>query len=328
MGVVKPDASPTARALLALELVQGSPGITADRLADKLGVSERAARRYVGILREAGIPIESVRGPNGGYRLGRGLRLPPLMFSAAEALGLVMAVLDGHHDASDPTDPVGSALGKIMRALPEPVAAQAEAVRRATAPAPDRAAARPDPATTTALVQACSDHRRVRLGYRSEAGSQWVTEVDPWAVVVRHGRWYLLCWSHTADAQRAYRIDRVRTVDLLDDTFSPPADLDPVAMLENHLAVGWEYDVEVVIDGPIDTVGRCLPRALGRLEPLGAGITRLVGSTSNPVWYAEQLAAIPASYRIVRCPELQAAARAIGQRLLAAGESPATARGE
>src|SRR5207249_3027063 len=120
---------------------------------------------------------------------GRGLRLPPVTFTAVEALGLVMAVLDGHHDAGDPTDPVGSALGKLMRALPEPVAAQAEAVRRATAPAPDRAAARPDPETTTALVRACSNHRRVRLGYRSEAGSEWTTEVDPWAVVVRHGRW-------------------------------------------------------------------------------------------------------------------------------------------
>ncbi len=112
---------------------------------------------HLGILREAGIPIESVRGPYGGYRLGRGLRLPPLMFSAAGALGLVMAVLDGHHNASDPTDPVGNALGKIMRALPQSVAAQADAVRRTTAPAPDRAAARPDPETTAALVQACSD---------------------------------------------------------------------------------------------------------------------------------------------------------------------------
>jgi predicted DNA-binding transcriptional regulator YafY len=317
---VKPDASPTARALLALELVQGSPGITADRLAGKLGVSERAARRYVGILREAGIPIESARGPHGGYRLGRGLRLPPLLFSAAEALGLVMAVLDGHHDASDPTDPVGSALGKIMRALPEPVAAQAEAVRRTTAPAPDRAAARPDPGTTTALVEACSNHRRVRLGYRTEAGSEWIVEVDPWAVVVRHGRWYLLCWSHNTDARRAYRIDRVHGVEVRDDTFGPPADLDPVAMLEEHLAVGWEYEVEVVIDAPADAVGRCLPRALGRLEPLDPATTRLVGSTSNPVWYAEQLAATPAPYRIVRCRELQEAARAIGRRLLAAGE--------
>jgi predicted DNA-binding transcriptional regulator YafY len=316
---VRPDASPTARALLALELVQASPGITADRLATELGVSERAARRYVGILREAGIPIESVRGPYGGYRVGRGHRVPPLMLSVAEALGLVMAVLDGHHDVSDPTDPVGGALGKITRALPAPVAAQAEAVRLATAPAPDRAAARPDAATTAALVQACSARRRVRLGYRSEAGSEWVMDVDPWAVVVRHGRWYLLCWSHAASARRAYRIDRVRDVETTDGTFAPPADLDPVAVLEEHLAVGWEYEVDVVIDGSVSTVGRCLPRALGRLEPLDDGRCRLVGSTSNVTWYAEQLAAVPAPYRIVRCPELQSAARLIGERLLAAG---------
>jgi predicted DNA-binding transcriptional regulator YafY len=316
------ETSPTARALLTLELVQGSPGITADRLAEKLGVSERAARRYIGILREAGIPIESVRGPYGGYRIGRGLRLPPLVFSADEALGLVMAVLDGHHNAGDPTDPVGAALGKIMRALPGPVAARAEAVRQATSPAPDRSAARPDPAITTALVQACSAHQRVQLDYRSEAGSQWTVEVDPWSVVVRYGRWYLLCWSHGANAQRAYRIDRVGAVELLRDTFSPPGDLDAVAMLEKHLAVGWEYDVEVVIDAPADAVARCLSRSVGQLEPLDSGATRLVGSTSNPVWYAEQLTAIQAPYRIVKCPELQEAARVIGQRLLAASANP------
>jgi predicted DNA-binding transcriptional regulator YafY len=316
------NTSPTARALLALELVQGNPGITADRLAEKLGVSARAARRYIGILREAGVPIESVRGPYGGYRVGRGLRLPPLMFSAAEALGLVMAVLDGHHDASDATDPVGSALGKIVRALPAAVAAQADAVRRTTAPAPDRAAVRPDPTTATALVQACANHRRVRLGYRPESGTERVIEVDPWAVVVRHGRWYLLCRSHTSNARRAYRIDRVRAVEVLDDTFSPPADLDPVAELEQHLALGWEYDVEVVIDAPVDAVARCLPPAIGMLEPLDAQTCRLVATTSNPAWYAEQLAVIPASYRILTCPELQKAARILGQRLLTAGESP------
>ena len=265
------DTSPTARALLALELVQGSPGITAERLADKLGVSERAARRYVAILREAGIPIESVRGPYGGYRLGRGLRLPPLVFSSAEALGLVMAVLDGHHDAGDPTDPVGSALGKIVRALPEPVAAQAEVVRRTTAPAPDRAAARPGPRhdgrARAGLLGPPGGAARLPLRGRVRVAC---IEVDPWAVVVRHGRWYLLCRSHRADARRAYRIDRVRGVEVLDDTFTPPADLDPVAVLEEHLAVGWEYDVEVVIDAPVEAVRRCLPRALGRLEPIDA----------------------------------------------------------
>ena len=315
-------ANPTARALLALELIQSTPGIGADRLGERLGVSDRAARRYVAILREAGIPIESVRGPYGGYRLGRGLRVPPLMFSPTEALGLVMAVLDGHHAAGDADDPVGSALGKIVRVLPAAVAAQAEAVRRTAASVPDRHAARPDPGTTTALVGAIADRRRVRIDYRTEAGSELEVEVDPWAVVVRHGRWYLLCWSHRAESPRTYRVDRVRAVAPLEVRFEPPADLDPVADLEHHLGVGWEYDVEVELEASYDDVVERLPRAMGRLEALADDRTRLVGSTSNPAMYAEWLSAVPVPFRIVRGPELIDAVRITAERLLAAVSPP------
>jgi hypothetical protein len=105
---------------------------------------------------------------------------------------------------------------------------------------------------------------------------------------------------------------------VLDETFVPPVLPDPVAMLEEHLAAGWEYDVDIVIDAPVDAVARCIPRTLGRLTAVDGDTTRLVGSTSNPWWYAEQLAASPAPYRIVECPELRHAARAIGERLMAA----------
>ncbi|NED94117.1 WYL domain-containing protein [Phytoactinopolyspora alkaliphila] len=318
------DDSPTARALLALDLIQSSPGVTAGRQATRLGVSERAARRYVAILREAGVPVESVRGPYGGYRLGRGLRVPPLMFTTTEALGLVMAVLDGHHDAADPAGPVGSALGKIIRVLPEPVARQAEAVRVTTAPAPDRSAARPRAETATTLVQACSEHRRTRIGYRSGASAEWITVVDPWAVVVRHGRWYLVCWSHQKEEIRTLRVDRVTHVDALDETFSRPAGLDPVRTLEEHLAVGWEYDVEVVIDAPLEAVASWLPRSLGLCEAVDAGTTRLVATTSNPSWYAEQLAMIRAPYRIIGSAELHACAAALAKRYLDAVSDEAT----
>ena len=70
------DLSPTARALRALEMLRHRPGTTAEELGERLGVTERAARRYVGILREAGVDVESTRGPYGGYRLGAGTRLP------------------------------------------------------------------------------------------------------------------------------------------------------------------------------------------------------------------------------------------------------------
>ena len=320
------ESNPTARALLCLQLLQDQPGITADRLARGLGCSTRAARRYVAILREAGMPVHSTRGPYGGYRLGSGVRVPPVMFSATEALGLVMAVLDGHHDAGDESEPVGAALGKVVRALPAGVADQVQAIRQTTAPAPDRGAARPDPATTIVLVQACSQERRVRMRYRSEAGKEWLTVVDPWAVVVRHGRWYLLCRARSRTGGRgsnegtvrAYRLDRMRDVEPLDEPFERPADLDPVAMLETHLAVGWEYDVEVVIDAPVENARRYLSPALGRLDPLGPETTRLTGSTSNPYWYAEQLAVIPAAFRVVRGPEVQHTARELGRRMLAA----------
>jgi predicted DNA-binding transcriptional regulator YafY len=307
--------NPTARALLALELIQGSPGITAERLGERLGVSDRAARRYVGTLREAGIPVESVRGPYGCYRLGRGMRVPPLMFSQTEALGLVMAVLDGHHAAADVDDPVGSALGKIVRVLPAPVAAQAEAVRR-TAAAPDRGASRPEPGTTATLVGAVGDTRRCRVEYRTEAGTELDVEVDPWAVVVRHGRWYLLCHSHAAGAPRTYRVDRIRRVTVLDEAFEPPVGLDPVADLERHLGAGWEYDVEVVLEAPYDQARRRMPGAMGRFEPDGEERTRVVGSTSNPWMYAEWLAASPWPFRVVRGPELAHAVRATAQRML------------
>ena len=111
------ETTPTARALLVLEMVQNSPGIRGEQLADRLGMTDRAVRRYVGNLRGAGIPVESTRGKYGGYRIGRGVRLAPLMFTAPEALGLVMAVLEGR--AHDPTDPVGQAVAKIIRVLPQ-----------------------------------------------------------------------------------------------------------------------------------------------------------------------------------------------------------------
>src|SRR4051812_47131540 len=159
------ELSPPARALRPLEVLRSRPGTTADELAERLGVTERAARRYVGILREAGIPVESTRGPHGGYRLRRGTKLPPVVFTEAEALGLVMAVLDGQPTAADVDDLVGSALGKVIQALPETVGRQAAALREHASAAPDRYSAPPDPALTSTLVAAVAARRRVLITY-------------------------------------------------------------------------------------------------------------------------------------------------------------------
>lgn len=340
------EISPTARALLALEAIQNTPGITAQRLGERLGVTERAARRYVAILREAGLPIESVTGPYGGYQVGRGMRLPPLTFSAAEAAGLVMAVLEGHRAAADPADLVGGALAKIIRVLPARVSALVRPIRDVTttagsagtlgtpgtsdgsgdadAEAQARARARVSPELTTALFEACAAGRRLRLAYRlgSQAGDGWVEremEVDPWAVVLRHSRWYLLCWSHTRDARRVLRVDRIASAAPLPDTFTPPPGLDSLRVLEEHLSQGWKFPVDVLIDAPPAEVAWWLPRSLGALSPAGEGQTRLLASTDTPDWYAGRLAALPYAFQVKESPPLRDALAELGQRLLAAG---------
>lgn len=311
------DLSPTARALRTLEILQARPGSTADELAQRLGVTERAARRYVGILREAGIPVEATRGRYGGYRLGRGTRLPPVAFTEAEALGLVMAVLDAQPGAgvTGSDDLVGSALTKVIRALPDSVGRHAAALREHAAAAPDLHAERPDPATTSTLVALVAASRRASLTYRSESGREWDTDVDPWAVVVRHGRWYLLCHSHRVDAVRTYRIDRIRTVREQEATFSPPPDLDPVTALEEHLGTGWEFPTRVRFLAPVEQVAPWIRAPMGRLEGSGQDCV-LIGSTSNPQMYIQEwLAAVPFDFRIEDGPQLQAAAAALAERI-------------
>ena len=310
------EISPTARALRALDVLQARPGVTAAELAERLGVTERAARRYVAILREADIPIESTRGPYGGYTLGRGLRLPPLVFSATEALGLVMAALDSQHAVADPADPVGSALGKILRVLPTNVARQAAAVRETARTVPERASVRPDPEVTSGLVAAVAAQQQVRIGYRTAAGNARTFEVDPWSVVVRYGRWYLLCHSHHADARRTFRIDRITEVEQLAGTFEVPADLDPAAELEANLGKGWEHDTHLVFDLPLAEVRPWIRPTLGDLRELPDGRCELVGSTSNPEAYAgEWLAHVPLPFTVVGGPELRTAVATVAERL-------------
>jgi predicted DNA-binding transcriptional regulator YafY len=323
------ELSPTARALLALEAIQNTPGITAQRLGDRLGVTERAARRYVAILREAGLPVESVSGPYGGYQVGRGMRLPPLTFSAAEAAGLVMAVLEGHRAATDPADLVGGALAKIIQVLPARVSALVRPIRDVSAPAGASGdAARVSPELTTALFEACAAGRRLRLAYRLSGGSgdpvEREMDVDPWAVILRHSRWYLLCWSHTRDARRVLRVDRIAAAAALVETFTPPAGLDPLRVLEEHLSQGWKFPVDVLIDAPPAEVAWWLPRSLGSLSPVGDGTrTRLLASTEDPEWYAGRLAVLPYALQVRDSPPLRDALAELGRRLLAAAADTA-----
>jgi predicted DNA-binding transcriptional regulator YafY len=320
-------ASPTSRALRALEALGARPGTSARQLADDLGVTERAARRYVAILREAGIPIDSARGRYGGYRLGRGVRLAPVIFTEAQALSLVMAVLEAGPLSGDKENVLGLAMDKVISILPEAVRRQAGLVWQHASAATDRSALRPDPVALAALVAASAARQQMGIAYTSESGTSWEECVDPWAVVTRHGYWYLLCHSHRAAATRTYRIDRIRAFSPTARSFEPPERLDAVAELEEHLGRGWEFPTTVIFDAPFDEVARWVRPPMGRLEPCGAGC-KLVGTTSNPAMYAsEWLARLPFPYLVQGGSELRQAMAQLADRLSAAVGTDPPARG-
>lgn len=329
------EISPTARALKALELLQARPGVTAAELADRLGVTERAARRYVAILREADIPVESTRGIYGGYRLGRGMRLPAVLFTQEEALALVMAVLDSQPaavgdgvDGAYGDDPVASGLTKVIRALPDQIGRQAADLRRNAAAAPSRRQSRADPTLTSELIAACGARRSVTVRYRSASGNEWPAHVDPWAVVVRFGRWYLVCLDHRSQEVRTYRVDRISGLERTGQPFEPPEDFDAGQLLEEQLGIGWEFPTRVRFLAPYEQVAHWIRPPMGRLEPDGEECV-LTGSTSTPDMYAQEwLSTVPHPFRIEEGPELREAALALADKMRAAAVPQASEPGQ
>lgn len=139
----------------------------------------------------------------------------------------------------------------------------------------------------------------------------------PLGVVARRRLWYLLCWDHSAQAVRTYRVDRVLDVATLDERFDPPPDLDPVALVEQHLGSGRRYATRVRFDAPVAQVRPFVGPVMGRLEPVDDGTACLLtGTTDNPQMYAgEWLAAIPMPFRVLGDQDLATAVTEVAERL-------------
>lgn len=156
------------------------------------------------------------------------------------------------------------------------------------------------------------------IEYRSEAGTELTVDVDPWGVVARAGRWYLLCYSHHVEAVRTYRVDRIASVARTTRRFDLPEDLDPVAALGEHLGTGWRYPTRVVFSAPLEEVQRWVRPPMGHLEPHEAGCV-LIGTTSSPGMYArEWLSVIPFPFRVEGGDELRASVAEVVAQFTAA----------
>lgn len=227
-----PPEPPVVRSLRVMALIQTNPGIDATTLATRLGITDRAIRRHVDALRRAGLSIDSMPGLGGGYRIARGVRTP-LLFSQEELVGLTMALSEVPGGVAD--TPARSAVAKILGVLPARVAGAAQAVLDSAIPISDGDAARPGAAQVLELVRAIDGSRAVEIAYRRAGQEETSTRtVEPWALLVRHLRWYLLALHSEKRVVRTYRVDRITDVHVTEARFERPVDLNPASEFEHH----------------------------------------------------------------------------------------------
>ena len=229
--------STTATRLITLiMLLQRRGGQKAGALADELGVSVRTLYRYIDMLEEMGIPVFSERGPNGGFSLVPGYKVPPLVFTPEEAVavylgtGLVEALWGQLY-----RDAARSVLAKLDNVLPDEQRHEAAwAQRKLVATSFHRSDQSLLAPILEKLRRAVRERRLVTMVYQSRGQEQPAERrFAPYALVHRWGWWYVVGYCHLRHALRTFRVDRIHTLALLDATFDEPADFDIHAYLAN-----------------------------------------------------------------------------------------------
>jgi predicted DNA-binding transcriptional regulator YafY len=309
-------ASPTSRLLELLELLQGRQLTTGREIADRLGIDARTVRRYVDVLQGLGIPVEGQRGVGGGYRIRPGYRLPPLMLGDEEAVAVVLGLLATRAGAEG-SEVVDGALAKINRVLPSTLRRQVEALEETLGFTATRGgAAAADAGVVLLVADAIRRRRRLRTSYRTFAGEESERELSPYGLVVHSGRWYLAAYDHLRDDLRTFRLDRMWRAALAEPAALPPPEgFDAVAHVTRALAsVPWKWEVEVLLELPIDVAARRIPATLAEVVE-DAGGTLLRMRVESLEWMASVLAGLGCGFTIRRPDELRASVRALGARL-------------
>jgi len=319
-------ATPTARLLELLELLQTQTVTTGTEIADRLQIDRRTVRRYISALHELGIPIEGQRGVGGGYRIRPGYRLPPLMLDDDEAVVVALGVVAaGRFGLAGSAESIEGARAKIHRVLPDGLRRRVEALEETL----DFANAAPAGAPVTGetvlmLADAIRRRRRLRTAYRAFSGELTRRELSPHGLVVHSGRWYLAAHDHGRDDLRTFRVDRMRRAAIAKGSaIAPPDGFDAVAHISRSLArTPWEHVVEVHLHIPLEEATKRLPATLAELaEAEGGTLLRMrVGSLD---WMARILAGLDCPFTVLEPDELRTSLRGLADRLVSSIEDRA-----
>jgi predicted DNA-binding transcriptional regulator YafY len=283
----------SARLLKLLSLLQAKRDWTGPELAERLAVTTRTVRNDVERLRNLGYPVHATPGVAGGYRLGAGAKLPPLLLDDDEAVAVALSLSTQDSETAD------RALKKLEQVLPSRLRHRVSALQEYTV----GTATELDPEVTVRIVNACRDRERLRFDYVKFDGEQDRREVEPYRLVHVRGRWYLVGWDLGRQDWRTFRADRVRPRVPTGPRFTPRALPD----LEAHLAKGlataaWRFRATVTVHAPAAEVAAKVPAAL--VEATGESSCRLTAGADTVEMLAVYLGMLGCGFSVDGPPEL------------------------
>lgn len=262
----------SARLLKLLTLLQSPRDWTGAELAEKLQVSPRTVRSDIERLRGLGYPVDATRGSVGGYRLGAGGTLPPLLLDDDEAVAVVIGLRKAAGVAGVEEMSL-RALTKLEQVLPSRLRRRVNTLASYTVQVPpDGEGPQVDPSLLTQLAGLCRDREQLRFDYSSHSGSSTLRRVEPHRLVNWGRRWYLVAFDLERQDWRTFRVDRVQPRIPTGPRFTPrelPEGGDVAAYVSRRVsAAAWRYRASVVVQLPAGELADRLTPAAGTVEPL------------------------------------------------------------
>lgn len=306
------------RLLKLLGLLEGRIDWTAEELGQRLEVTTRTIRRDMSRLRTLGYPVEAVAGPGGGYRLGAGGKLPPLLLdddeALAVALGLRLSTLSavgGLEEASL------SALAKLEHVLPPRLRSRLEDVSDATTSTLGPTRSPVDAAVFSELATATRRRERARLLYTDAEKRRSERHVEPVRLVYAGRRWYLVAFDLDRDDWRTFRLDRVTAPRSTGVRARPPRGPDPVQLVQRGITIdSWAFRASVILEVSSATAEGFVAPTVGTIETIDETRCRLVIGADEVAWLAHYLLGLPFGFEVETPEELRLELAAIGVRLV------------
>ncbi|BAW06888.1 helix-turn-helix transcriptional regulator [Nocardia seriolae] len=303
----------SARLLRLLSLLQSRRDWTGPELAARLEVTARTIRKDMDRLRELGYPVEARPGVDGGYRLGTGGALPPLLLDDDEAVAVAIGLRTAASGSILGIEETSlRALTKLQQILPSRLRHRVSAFQHAL-PVPMRGP-RVSPDMLTTIAAACRDHERLRFDYATHTGSSSRRSVEPYRLVNHNQRWYLLTWDLDRTDWRTFRVDRMDPRTPAGPRFTPrplPPDRDIAAFVERGIAQApWRFRARVIVHAPAAHVRARIPVPID-IEELDQHRCAFTPGSDHPEMLALYLGLLDADFDIIDSPDLVAALRTL-----------------